>query len=57
MNVLCVCAQLCLILCDPMDWSSPGSSDLGVFQAKILEWAAIYYFRGVFPTQGLNLCL
>ena len=33
-------AQLCLILCDPMDWSPPGSSDHGILQTRILEWAA-----------------
>ena len=26
----------------------------GVFQAKLLEWVAISFSRGVFPTQGLN---
>ena len=28
-------------LCDPMDWSHPGSSVHGIFQARILECAAI----------------
>ena len=32
--------------CDPMDCSLPGSSVLGIFQAGILEWAAISSFRG-----------
>ena len=36
----CVCAQLCLTLCDPMDCSPPGSSVHGIFQAGILEWVA-----------------
>ena len=31
-------AQSCQTLCGPMDWSLPGSSDLGIFQARILEW-------------------
>ena len=39
-------AQLCLTLCDPMDWSPPGSSVRGIFQARILEWCAIYSSRG-----------
>ena len=30
--------QLCLTLCDPMHCSPPGSSDHGIFQARILEW-------------------
>ena len=33
-------AQSCLTLCDPMDCSPPGSSVHGIFQARILEWAA-----------------
>ena len=28
-------------LCDPMDYSLPGSSVLGILQARILEWVAI----------------
>ena len=49
---VCVCArapmraQLCPILCDPMDCSLPGSSVQGVFQARILEWVAISFSRG-----------
>ena len=30
-------AHLCLILCDPMDCSPPGSSVHEILQAKILE--------------------
>ena len=33
--------QLCLILCDPMDCSLPGSSVYGIIPAKILELVAI----------------
>ena len=29
--------QLCLILCDPVDCSPPGSSVRGILQARILE--------------------
>ena len=38
--------QLYLILCDPMDYSLPGSSIHGISQAKILEWVAISFSRG-----------
>ena len=38
--------QSCLILCDSMDCSSPGFSVHGIFQARILEWAAIFFSRG-----------
>ena len=39
-------AQSCLILCDPMDCSLPGSSIHGIFQARVLEWGAISFSRG-----------
>ena len=40
-------AQLCPTLCDPMDWGSlPGFSVHGIFQARVLEWAAISFSRG-----------
>ena len=29
----------------------------GILQARILEWVAISFSRGIFPTQGLNLDL
>ena len=38
---VCVCTQSCLTLCDPMDYSLPGSSVYGTFQARILEWVAM----------------
>ena len=38
--------QLCPILCDPMDYSPPGSSVHGILQARILEWLAIPFSRG-----------
>ena len=39
-------AQSCLTLCDPMDCSLPGFSVHGIFQARVLEWAAISFSRG-----------
>ena len=39
-------AQSCLTLCDPMDSSLSGSAVHGIFQARILEWAAISFSRG-----------
>ena len=35
--------QLCLIPSDPMDFSLPGSSVHGIFQATVLEWGAIAF--------------
>ena len=38
----------------PVDCSVPGCSVRGILQARILEWVAISFSRGVFPTQWLN---
>ena len=38
--------QACLTLCNPMDYSRPGSSVHGILQAGILEWGAISFSRG-----------
>ena len=39
--------QSCPTLCKPMDCSPPGSSSVhGIFQARILEWVVISYYRG-----------
>ena len=50
-------AKSCPTLWDPMDYSLPGFSVHGIFQARILKWVAISFSRGFFPTQGLNLGL
>ena len=36
-------AQLCLTLCDPMDYTV-----LGILQARMLEWVAYPFSRGSF---------
>ena len=41
--------QSCPTLSDPMDYSLPGSSVHGIFQARVLEWGAI-----AFSTLTLN---
>ena len=38
--------QLCWTIWDPMDCNPQGSSVHGIFQARILEWAAISFSRG-----------
>ena len=46
MGLACVCAkllQLCLTLCHPMDYSLPGSSVRGIFQARVLELVAFSF--------------
>ena len=49
--------QSCLTLCNSMDCSLPGSSFHGILQASILEWIAIPFSKGIFPTQELNPAL
>ena len=36
-------SQSCPILSNPMDYSPPGSSIHGIFQARILEWGTIAF--------------
>ena len=36
-------AQSCPAGSDPMDFSPPGSSVHGIFQARVLEWGAIAF--------------
>ena len=45
---VCVCAQPCLTptLCNPRDCSQLGFFVHGIFQARILEWVAIFSSRG-----------
>ena len=35
--------QLCPTLCDTIDGSAPGSSILGILEARTLEWVAISF--------------
>ena len=41
MSMLVKVAQLCLTLCDPMDYTVHG-----ILQARILEWVAFPFSRG-----------
>ena len=43
---VCVCAQLCLTLCEPMNCSPQVSSVHGILQARMLEWIAFSFSRG-----------
>ena len=53
MRLVIKVAQSCLILCDPIDCSLPGSSVHGILQARILEWAAISFSRDL-PDPGIE---
>ena len=46
--------QSCLTLLYPVVCSPPGSSVRGILQARIVEWVAILFSRGIFPTQWCN---
>ena len=46
--------QSCPTLCDPMDYSLPGSSVHGIFQARVLEWVAMPFSRGSSPPRDWN---
>ena len=50
----------CPTLLQSMNCSPPGSSVLGISQAKILEWVAIF-LQGIFPIQEdyifINVCM
>ena len=41
--------QSCLTLCNTMDYTVHE-----ILQARILEWVAFLFSRGIFPTQGWN---
>ena len=43
-------AQSCLTLSNPMDFSLPGSSVHGLFQAGVLEWGAIAFSDIIYIT-------
>ena len=45
-GAICIGAKSCLILCDPMDCSLPGSHVCQNLQARMLEWVAISSSRG-----------
>ena len=51
--IACIRTKLCPALCDPMDYSLPGSSVPGILQARILE--CHFLLQGVFLTQASNL--
>ena len=53
---VCVCAvtQLYPTVCNPTDYSPPGSSVHRIFQARIQEWLAISSSRGSSPPRDRN---
>ena len=51
---LCLVTQLCPTLCYPMGCNPACSSVHGIFQARILEWVAIFLLQGIFLIQESN---
>ena len=47
--------QSCLTLCDPMDYSLPGSPVHGISQARRVDWVPILFSRGSSWPQGSDL--
>ena len=47
---MCLVAQSCLSLCEPLDCSLLDSSVHGDSLDKTLEWVATLSSRGIFPT-------
>ena len=55
---MCACVrsemlQLCPTVCNPVDCNPPGSSVLGILQARVLEWVACPP-PGDLPDQGIE---
>ena len=52
---MCVHAQSCPTLRDPMDWSLSGSTVHGISQTIILEWVAISFYRSSQPRNRMHV--
>ena len=52
---VCVCTQLSPTLCNPMEYNLPVSSVYGIFQARILEWVAIFFSRRAQPRDRAHI--
>ena len=52
--VLFKVTQSCPTLCDPVDYSPPGSSIHGILQASILELGYHVLLQGIFPTSQFH---
>ena len=53
----CLVSQSCPTLCDPLDYSLPGSSVHGIFSGKNTGVGCHFLLGGIVPAQGLNLHL
>ena len=53
----CMCAQSCPTLCNPVDCSPPRLLCSWDYPGKNTRLSCHFLLQGIFPTQGLNLCL
>ena len=58
----CVCVCVCSVvstLCNPMDYSPPGSAVCGMFQGRNTGAGCCFLLQGIFLNQRLNphLCI
>ena len=51
-TALCMRAQLCLTLCEPMDCSLWVFSVHGILQARMLQWVAVSSSRGSYQSRN-----
>ena len=51
---MCLVTQLCLSLCDPMDYNPPGSSCSWDSSGKNTGVACHFLLQGIYQTQGSN---
>ena len=51
---VCSVSQSCPSLCDPINYSPPGSTVHGILQARMLEWVAISSLWDL-PNPGIEL--
>ena len=51
---MCLVAQSCLTLCDPMDCSPPGSSVCGDSPGKKTGVGCHALLQGIFPNPGIE---
>ena len=54
LGMLWLVTQSCPTLCDPMDYSPPGSSVHGDYPGKNTGMGCHALLQGIFPIQGLN---
>ena len=54
---MCMLSQSCPTLCNPMDYSPPGSFVHGIFQAILLTWVAMPSSRGSSRPRDQTCCL